>query len=126
VTGEIAPGVKSVLVVDDDEHTRLICSVCLERAGFAVDVAGSAHEALAAAATRRYAVVLSDLSLPDMGGWEMIRRLRDGPAAESEFVVMTGYDDVGEMARQAGCAGYLVKPVPLDRLIATVRSLSPA
>ena len=46
MTGEIAPGVKSVLVVDDDEHTRLICSVCLERAGFAVDVAGSAHEAL--------------------------------------------------------------------------------
>jgi CheY-like chemotaxis protein len=125
VSRDITSNATAVLVVDDDEHTRFICAVCLERAGFIVDAAASAHEALAVAASRRYAVVLSDLSLPDMGGWEMIRRLKAGPAPEAEFVVMTGYDDVAEVARRAGCA-YLVKPVPLDRLIETVRSLSAA
>ena len=108
------PGLR-VLVVDDNDCCADCLAVLLRRQGHAPQVAYDGPRALAAALRFRPEVVLSDLRLPGLSGFELARRLRREPGLQSAFLVaLTGWEE-GEgrrLALEAGFDAYLTKPVP--------------
>lgn len=117
----------TVLVVEDDQDTRIIYRLVLERAGWQVEEAASGDEALRRAGSRPPAVAIVDISIPGVDGWETTRRLKDGAATRRVPVIaVTGHalDEDRQRALEAGCDAYLVKPVPPQRLVDEVRRLT--
>jgi CheY-like chemotaxis protein len=115
-----------VLVADDHEDTRALFSEALEAAGFAVDFAADGREAVDACARRRPDVVIMDLSMPALNGWEAIRALKlsDETSAIPVLVVTAqALHHARTLAEAAGCDGYLTKPCPPDELVRQVRAL---
>lgn len=118
-----APGAESgprrVLVIEDHAESRFVFRTVLELAGWEVDETASGEEGLALARDRRPALVILDISLPGLDGWETARRLK-AEHGESGLRVLAvtahGLDEDREKARKAGCDGYLVKPVDPGRL----------
>ena len=113
-----------VLVVDDHEDSRVIARVVLEAAGFRVCEAACGVEALDVAATLKPDVVLLDLILPGIDGWEVARRLRSNPDADDMAIIaltaLAQPDERGR-ARDAGCDDVLTKPVSPAVIARTVR-----
>jgi CheY-like chemotaxis protein len=106
-----------VLVVDDNADAAATLAMFLELGGFAVAVAHDGPAALAEAAAARPDVVLLDIGLPGMDGYEVARRLRASPGtADTVLVAVTGYDQEHHrrQSRAAGFDLHLVKPVDLD------------
>jgi CheY-like chemotaxis protein len=101
-----------VLVVDDHPLNLKVARLALAAAGYDVRTAVDADSALAALAASRPRLVLMDLHLPGMDGFELTRRIKADPA-----LAMKGDE---ERARAAGCDGYLTKPVDTLRLPAQV------
>lgn len=111
-----------ILAVDDDEDCRELLRQSLEVA-HEVHVATSGLEALEAAATERPDVILMDLSLPGIDGWEAARRLKADVALRSVPVIaVTAHALAGdrEKALAAGCDDYLTKPLQPAQLVAKV------
>lgn len=120
------PGASRVLVVDDDEAVRTLASWQLESDGFAVDQAADGAEALGAIAAARPDLVVLDLTMPGVGGLDVLRRVRTAPATESlPVIVLSGRS--GETDRivglDLGADDYLVKPFSPGELAARVRSV---
>lgn len=107
----------TVLLVDDDEAFRGVMSVELERTGFQVFTAATGAEALQSAAKLEPAVVLLDLRLPDLGGLDVLRSLRERSPG-SEVIMLTGHGtiDTAIEAIRMGAFDYVGKPCPLDEL----------
>lgn len=107
-----------VLIVDDVDHGREICSEYLEFRGFRVATAADGQEALEKAFELLPDVILMDLSLPKIDGWEATRRLkRDERTRAIPIVALTAHAlaDAHERAREAGCDSVVTKPcVPKD------------
>ena len=83
-----------VLIVDDDAQTRLLVTETLEPEGFAIEEAASGKAGLDAFQRVRPALVLLDVSMPGMNGFECCERLRRLPGGErAPIVVLTGHDD---------------------------------
>ena len=103
-----------ILVVDDNAINLKLLRVLLECEGFAVDTAFDAEEALVVLRTSRPKLILMDLQLPGMDGYELTRRLK-GSADTHDIVIvaLTSYAMKGddERARAAGCDGYVSKPI---------------
>ena len=117
-----------VLVVEDNAVNLELVTALLEQEGCQVLVAGTAEAALRLARTARPHLILMDVQLPGMTGYEAARQLRDDPGtAAIPVVAVTAQAMRGDEARaaQVGCAGYLTKP--LDALIfrQTLRRLLP-
>ena len=112
-----------VLVVDDEPSIRMIANLLLERAGYAVEEAGDAADALrrAEVADRPFAVVLLDVSLPDRNGVELISDLR-ALIPGAGLVLMSGRAE--DELPNHGADGYLSKPFSRDQLVAAVRGSS--
>ncbi len=113
-----------VLLVDDDPDTREMYSVFLKGAGFAVAEAGDAGEALRKAASLLPDVVVTDVGLPGMDGFDLCRRLKGGDRSPSTPVIaLTGYSlaSAGERAQEASFDAFLLKPCALDDLLAQIR-----
>ena len=110
-----APG--RVLLVEDDAELRGALGLVLRSRGFEVAEAGDAAAALEELAGRSFAAVVADLGLPDLGGTELLRRLR-GEAPEARLVVLTGESGsrLERTCRRAGADDVLTKPVSADRL----------
>src|SRR5580700_1148016 len=111
-----APAAIRVLIVDDEPIAR---QVLREELGSFEDVeivaeAGDGNEALAQISRWRPDLVLLDLQMPAMGGFEVIRRLP--PDAMPAMVIVTAYDQHAIRAFEAGALDYLLKPVSHDRL----------
>lgn len=103
-----------VLVVEDNEANQLLTSTVLERAGYQVELAGNAAEALERLAAGVPDLILMDLQLPDQDGLSLARQLKADPrTALIPIVALTAYAMVGdrERALAAGCAGYISKPI---------------
>jgi len=117
-----------VLFVDDDQPTRDGYSVYLSGCGFDVLTASTGHEALRLAEAWQPHVVVLDLGLPDLDGWEVSRRLRASPqTADLAIVALTGADLPHERASamRAGCDRHLAKPcAPADLLDAIQRCMA--
>jgi len=103
-----------ILIVDDHPANLKLARVVLSGAGFEVRTVPDAEEALAILERFRPRLILMDLQLPGMDGFELTRRLKADPARRGIVIVaLTAYAMKGdeEKARQAGCDGYLSKPI---------------
>jgi two-component system, cell cycle response regulator DivK len=113
-----------ILIVEDQEDLRQLYAQQLTISGFDVIEAANGADAIAHASTRFPNVVLMDLSLPVVDGWEATRRLKnDDRTAHIPVVALTAHDGAGELQRatKAGCDWFVPKPCPPDALIAEVR-----
>jgi len=118
------PRAARVLLVDDDPDTRVICRLALEHHGYEVLEADQGELALRLSRRRLPDLVLLDLSLPVMDGWEVARRLKGAPeTADIPIVVFTAHAMAAERekALAVGCDGYLVKPAGLREVVEEVR-----
>jgi two-component system cell cycle response regulator DivK len=113
-----------VLIVEDESDLRHLYAQQLILSGFDVLEAGNGQDAIDAVSSRSPDVVVMDLSLPVIDGWEATRRLTaDDRTAHIPVVALTGHDGSGELQRatNAGCDWFVPKPCPPDALITEVR-----
>jgi len=113
-----------ILVVDDEESITQLLSTALRYEGFAVQTAASGRAALTAAASFRPDLVLLDVMLPDLDGFEVHRRLA-GAGERLPVVFLTARRDTEDRVRglTIGADDYVVKPFSLEELIARVRAV---
>ncbi len=115
----------SVLVVDDEVLILSTTRKVLESAGFDVTTAQSGQAAVDSALREAPDVILLDIMMPAMDGWETLRRLRAEPRTASiPVIVFTAREHVrgGRLARDLGAVDYVPKPFQLDDLVARVRA----
>ena len=117
-----------ILLVEDNEVNQLLTSSVLEREGFAVDIAGTSVQALEMLRSRVPDLILMDIQLPGLDGYEATRRIKANPALRHiPIIVVTSYalsgDDVKAFA--AGCDAYVTKPFVPRELLAKVREYVP-
>jgi CheY-like chemotaxis protein len=113
-----------VLIVEDQHELRQLYVQELALSGFDVIEAANGVEAIAHTASHTPDVVLMDLSLPILDGWEATRRLKsDDRTSHIPIVALTAHDGSGELQRatNAGCDWFVPKPCPPDALVAEVR-----
>lgn len=113
-----------VLVVDDYADGREACAEYLAFAGFRISEAGTGEEALAKAFRELPAVILMDLSLPDVDGWECMRRLRADERTRATLILAVtahALDEYARSAREAGADAVVTKPYLMPDLIAEIR-----
>jgi two-component system cell cycle response regulator DivK len=107
-----------ILLVEDFVDARDMYREYLEFSGFTVETAGDGHEAIAKAHEHNPDLVLMDLSLPGLDGWEATKRLRADPATAHLTIVALSAHALAsdwERARLAGCDGFIAKPcLPQD------------
>ena len=113
---------RSILVVDDEKDLQRLVARVLEDAGFLVSLAGDGREALAKIGAQPPDLVVLDLMMPVMDGWEVLDRLPDIPHAPP-VVVLSAYPDERRAAR-AGAVGCMRKPFSLRTLVATCREMA--
>ncbi|MBL4686683.1 MAG: response regulator [Nannocystaceae bacterium] len=115
-----------VLLVEDNEMNRDMLSRRLRRRGFDVSVAVDGQEGLDAVTAQLPAVVLLDMDLPVVDGWEVARRLKANEATRDiPIIALTAHAMVGDRDRAlaAGCDDYDTKPVELPRLLEKIERL---
>ena len=105
------------LIVDDSEVLRRLIEMCLRPAGFEVFTASSGKEALQVAAESAPDLVILDIGLPDMTGWEVLEAVRAETAtADAKVLILSGYEDAHTEAKRLGADAALVKPFRNDEL----------
>src|SRR3954464_14444121 len=115
-----------VLVVDDFADNREMYSEYLSFSGYEVIEAKNGKEAIEAAYKRLPDIIIMDLSLPVMDGWEATRRLKaDDRTKKIPVVALTGHALAGHSkgAREAGCDSFLAKPCLPDQLVAEIKRM---
>jgi len=120
---------RKILVVDDNKDAASCLALLLELSGNDVRVANDGHQALTAASEFAPHVVLLDLGMPSMDGFEVCRRLRNLPHGHSMAVIAAtgwGQDADRKESRAAGFDDHLVKPLDLDSLMAALAKLPTA
>jgi two-component system, cell cycle response regulator DivK len=116
---------KCILVVEDQEDNRQILRDLLGNAGYELSEAENGEEAIAAVARRRPDLILMDIQLPIMDGYEATRRIRTNSDLKSvPIIAVTSYALAGDenKALAAGCDGYVSKPYSPRDLLAKVRA----
>lgn len=116
-----------ILLVEDNPENRDMLSRRLKRRGHEVGFAENGVEAIERAQTARPDLILMDLSLPVMDGWEAIRRLKaDAATAAIPIIALTAHAMAGDRASalQAGADDYDTKPVDLERLLSKMAVLT--
>jgi PAS domain S-box-containing protein len=118
---------KFILVVDDSPETTEMLGKLLELEGAYVESARSGTEALEIAGRKDFDLVISDISMPEMDGYQLLRNLRQLPEmANVPAVALTGYGRSSDIdrARQEGFSEHLTKPLDLDQLLKIVQRLT--
>jgi two-component system cell cycle response regulator DivK len=119
---------KRILVVEDQEDNRQIIRDMLAATDYEVIEAESGEAALAVVAIKRPDLILMDIQLPGMDGYEATRRIKADPALRSiPIIAVTSYALSGEeqKARAAGCDEYVPKPYSPRQLLAKIRQYLP-
>jgi two-component system cell cycle response regulator DivK len=115
---------KCILVIEDIEDNRRIVRDLLTSAGYELIEATTGLEGVRMAVERRPDLILMDIQLPELDGYEATRRIKADPAcAAIPIIAVTSYALSGDEAktREAGCDAYLAKPVSPRALLAKVR-----
>lgn len=114
---------RTVLVVDDSEDTRVMYGAYLRHVGYRVREAATGAAALVLARDEAIDLILMDIALPEMDGFEATRRLKADPETQQiPVVALTAYaiPPASERAAEAGCAAYLAKPCTPREVVATI------
>jgi two-component system cell cycle response regulator DivK len=115
---------KRILVVEDQEDNRRIIRDMLSATDYELTEAANGEEALAAVARERPDLILMDIQLPGIDGYEATRRIKADPSLNSiPIIAVTSYALSGEeqKARAAGCDDYVAKPYSPRQLLAKIR-----
>ena len=115
-----------ILYIEDDEMNRDMLSRRLERRGYQVILAISGEEGVAIAQSEAPDLILMDLSLPVMNGWEATRRLREDHQTQLiPIIALTAHAMEGDMQKaiESGCDDYDSKPIDLPRLLVKIEAL---
>jgi two-component system, cell cycle response regulator DivK len=115
-----------ILLVEDNEMNRDMLSRRLIRSGYEVVLAVDGAQGVAMAASDSPDIVLMDMSLPVLDGWEATRRLKADPATRSlPVIALTAHAMAGDekKAREAGCDDFDTKPVEYTRLLSKIEGL---
>lgn len=115
-----------ILLVEDNEMNRDMLSRRLSRRGYEVILAENGQQGMEMASAQSPDLILMDMSLPVLDGWEATRRLKESVAtAGIPVIALTAHalSDDREKAARAGCDAYETKPVELLRLIETIEQL---
>jgi two-component system cell cycle response regulator DivK len=113
----------SILLVEDNEDNRIIYATALRYAGYEVFEAITGTEGVQQARAHHPDLVLMDISVPELDGWEATALLKADPATKDiPIIAVTAHALPGDEERsiEAGCDGYLAKPIPPAALIAEV------
>ena len=114
-----------ILVVEDNELNRDMLSRRLQRRGYEVVIAVDGQEGVALARSEAPHLILMDMSLPVLDGWEATRRLKAAPATKSiPIIALTAHVMSGDrdQALEAGCNDYDAKPIDMPRLLAKIEA----
>ena len=117
---------RSALVVDDVADVTEMLAVVLTHAGYSVVTAASAPAALKAARERQFDVIISDIGMPEMNGYQLAREMRTMPGYETiPMVAVTGYSmfDDKERSTNAGFNAHMTKPIDPRALIELIDQL---
>jgi two-component system, cell cycle response regulator DivK len=117
-----------ILYVEDNEDNVYMLTRRLERAGFEVVVASDGEQGVAVARAKRPDLILMDLSLPVLDGWEATRRLKSAEDTRAiPVIALSAHAMPGdrEKALEAGCDDYDSKPINMPSLLAKIRALLP-
>ncbi len=115
-----------ILLVEDNEMNRDMLSRRLQRKGYEVIIALDGQQGVAMAQSRSPDLILMDMSLPVMDGWEATRALKSSPdTKEIPIIALTAHamSTDREKAMEAGCDDYDTKPIELTRLLAKMETL---
>lgn len=115
-----------LLIVEDNEMNRDMLSRRLQRSGYDIVIAVDGGEGVSVARSERPDLILMDMSLPEMDGWEATRRLKAAPETRSiPVIALSAHAMRGdrEKALDAGCDDYDTKPVELPRLLGKIEAL---
>ena len=115
-----------ILLVEDNEMNRDMLSRRLERKGYQVLIAVDGQQAIDLAAAEKPDLILMDMSLPVVDGWEATRRLKaDAQTKPIPIIALTAHAMAEDerKAREAGCDDYDTKPVELPRLLTKIEAL---
>lgn len=116
-----------ILIVEDNEENRDSLSRRLERRGFEVLLAPDGKAGVEAAIAEKPDLVLMDMNMPEVDGWEATRQIKAGgpPLAEVPVIALTAHAMPGdrERALAAGCADYHTKPIEFPKLLAQIEAL---
>lgn len=113
---------EKILVIDDEEPTVQLIAMLLERRGFEVIKAYRAEEGLRKAYRHQPELVLLDIMMPDMDGWDVCKRLRE--MSDVPIIFLTARSDVKDVVKglEMGADDYVIKPYDNDELVARVRA----
>jgi CheY-like chemotaxis protein len=118
---------KTILVVEDDPDMRALIKRTLLNSGYAVNAVGNGLEAAATCLTSTPDLIISDVHMPRMNGFEMIQILKSEPAMADIPVIFLTADSGGhERGNSLGAVAYLTKPLRMDDLVATMTKHLPA
>ena len=115
-----------ILIVEDNEMNRDMLSRRLERRGYEVILAMDGRRGLAAARSESPDLILMDMSLPEIDGWEVARRLKSDDTTRSiPVIALTAHAMTSDRQRalEAGCDDYDTKPVEFERLLTKIQTM---
>jgi CheY-like chemotaxis protein len=115
-----------ILVVEDNEENRDALSRRLQRRGFEVIIAVDGVAGVASAKAEKPDLVLMDMNMPELDGWEATRQIKADPAlSEIPVIALTAHAMQGdrERALAAGCTDYHTKPIEFPKLLAQIESI---
>ena len=121
------PDALRVLLVDDQPDLLSMLDLMMQRRQYEVRTAQSASEALQTATEFAPHVVVSDIGMPEMDGYEMMQFMRDQPQFGTfRAIALTGYDlrTDGDRAKRAGYDAHLAKPIEFDQLFEMIENLA--
>lgn len=122
-------GAPYVIAVDDEPDIRVLIELILGREGFRVHSVPTGEEALSAIADEEPDLVLLDIFLPGISGWDVAERLSaEGALPRLAVLMLSAHADPGAPGRaeQLGCRGFLDKPFDPDGLVTAIRAALPA
>lgn len=114
-----------ILLVEDNEENRDMLSRRLTRRGYEVVIATDGGQAVAMAQSEIPALILMDMDLPVLNGWEATRQIKAAPATQAiPIIALTAHAMVGdrEKSLEAGCNDYDTKPVEFSRLLGKIEA----
>lgn len=111
-----------ILIVDDEAPSRDLCRLFLESDGFTVETCDRADKAMALLSLKKFDLVLTDLSMPDMDGVELVKKVKYHYPS-TNVIIMTAFGSVASAVEsmKSGAYDYITKPFPRDLLRATIR-----